>query len=80
MVLSDGRDRTERGEHGGEGNMEEKEHLILPPDVEVKGDVRFDSQFVFLRWLKYTVVCAFIVLEQLAVQKPEKTGDGEFDL
>lgn len=62
------------GEHGG------KKHLIHPPDVEVKGDVRFDSQFVFLRWLKYTVVCAIIVLEQLAVQKPEKKGDGEFRL
>lgn len=38
----------------------------------MKGDVRFDLQFVFLCWLKYTVVCAIIVLKQLAVQKPER--------
>ena len=55
---------------------EKRKHLILPPDVEVKGDVRFDLQFVVLRWLEYTVVCAVIVLEQLTVQKPERKGDG----
>lgn len=48
----------------------ERKHLILPPDVEVKGDVRLDLQFVCVRWLKYTLVCAVIVFDQLAVQKP----------
>lgn len=76
MYWSDGQDRDERGEHGGR----ERKHLILPPDVEVKGDVRFDSQFVFLRWLKYAVVCAIVVLEQLTVQKSEREGDGELGL
>lgn len=51
----------------GGGERGERQHLIFPPDVEVKGDVRFDLQFVLLRWLKYTVVCAVIVFEQLAV-------------
>lgn len=41
----------------------------------MKGDVRFDSQLVFLSWLKYTVVCSIKVLQQLAVQKPESTGE-----
>lgn len=67
----------ERGlkeESMGGGERGETRHSILPPDVEVKGDVRFDLQFVFLVRLKYTVVCALVVLEQLAVQKPERRG------
>lgn len=51
----------------GGGERGERRHLILPPDVEVEGDVRLDLQFVFLGWLKYTVICALIVFEQLAV-------------
>lgn len=62
------------------GEQRESKGLIPPPDVEVKGNVRFDLQFVFLRWLKYTVVCAIIVLEQLTVQKSEEEGDGKFSL
>lgn len=62
----------------GEGG--ERKYLIVSPDIEVKGDVRFDLQFVVLCRLKYTVVCAVIVLEQLTVQKPERKADGEFDL
>ncbi len=52
--------------------------MIVPPDVEVKGDVGFDLQFARLRWLKYTVVCAVIVLEEFTVEKPERIGDGQF--
>lgn len=43
-----------------------------PPDVEVKGNVRFDLEHAVLRWLEYAVVCAVVVSEQLAVQKPEQ--------
>lgn len=74
-------DRMEmKDERLGGGEQGQRRHLILPPDVEVKGDVRFDPQFVFLHWLKYTVVCAIVVLEQLTVQKPEGKGNGELDL
>lgn len=59
------------------GEWGERKHLILPPDVKVKSDVRFDPQFVFFRWLKYTVVCTIIVLEEFTVQKPERQEDGE---
>lgn len=51
----------------GGGERGERRHLILPPDVEVKGDVRFDLQFVFLGRLKYAVIGALVVFEQLAV-------------
>lgn len=46
---------------------------IISPNVEVKGDVRFDLQFLVLRDLKYTVVCTLKVLQQLTVQK-SKSG------
>lgn len=52
--------------------MKAKTHDTPSPDVEVKSDVRFDLQFVFQPGLKYTVVCAVVVLEQLTVQKPER--------
>lgn len=58
----------------------QKEKHLLPPNVEVKGDVRLDPQFVILRRFKYTVVCPLIVLEQLTVQKPESQGEDEIDL
>lgn len=45
------------------------------PDVEVKRNVRFDLELVLLCGLKNAVVSSIIVLEQLAVQKPEKKGD-----
>lgn len=45
------------------------------PDVKVKRDVRFDLEFVLLCWLKNAVVCSITVLEQLAIQKPERKGD-----
>lgn len=69
MYLANGEERDERREQG------DRKHLILPPDVEVKGDVRFDLQLVSLCRLKYTVVCTIIVPEQLTVQKPENIGD-----
>lgn len=53
---------------------------ISQPDVEVKGNVRFDLEFVLLCGLKNAVVCSIIVLEQFAVQKPEKKGDGGLHL
>lgn len=43
---------------------------MLPPDVEVEGDVGLDPQLVVLRRLEYTFVRAVKVLEQLAVQEP----------
>lgn len=61
--------RRARGEEG------ERKRSALPPDVEVKGDVSFDLQFVVPRWLKYTVVCAVVVSQQLTVQEPARKGD-----
>lgn len=57
-----------------------KDHLMLQPDIEVKGNVRFDLQFVVVHWLKYTFVRSIVVLEQLVVQKTERKGDGDLDL
>lgn len=54
-----------------EGRKEGKKIL---PDVEVKGDVRFNLQLVFLCWLKYAVLVAFLVFQDLAVEKPERRG------
>lgn len=55
----------------GKGTKEEtRKHLMLPPDVEVEGDVGLDPQLVVLRRLEYTFVRAVKVLEQLAVQEP----------
>lgn len=40
----------------------------------MKGDVRFNLQLVFLCWLKYAVLLAFLVFQDLAVEKPERRG------
>lgn len=55
------------------GEEKRKKKNILP-DVEVKGDVRLDLQLVFLCWLKYAVLVAFLVFQDLAVEKPERRG------
>lgn len=54
--------------------------IVSSPDVEVKGDVWFDPQFVVLCRLKYTVVCSIVVLQQLTVQKSETKGDDDLRL
>ena len=43
--------------------------LTLSPDVEVKGDVRFDPQSVLLGHLEDAALLPSVVLEQLAVQE-----------
>lgn len=55
-----------------QGKKREKKYFL--PDVEVKGDVRFNLQLVFLCWLKYAVLVAFLVFQDLAVEKPERRG------
>ena len=64
----------------GGGERGQRKTPDTSPYVEVKGDVSFYLQFVLLCWLKYTVLCTIIVLEQLTVQKSEGKGDGELDL
>ena len=49
--------------------------LTFSPDVEVKGDVRFDPQSVFLCSLEYAAFRPLVVLQQLAVQKARSSSD-----
>lgn len=51
---------------------EEKKRKYFLPDVEVKGNVWFNLQLVFLCWLKYAVLVAILVFKDLAVEKPER--------
>lgn len=71
----DGQKRTERSAREKEQDRLTGEGNGFLPDVEVKGDVSFNSQLV-LCWLKYAVVVAVLVFEDLAVEKPESKRTG----
>lgn len=49
-----------------------KKRKYFLPDVEMKGNVRFNLQLVFLCRLKYAVLVAVLEFKDLAVEKPER--------